>query len=467
MGSAQKSSPTGTSIQGKVVNSSGDPVPGATVFAQKGSLSPIQVTSGADGSFSISSLESGAYTLRAEKPGIGSVTSHVLTLQAGERKRTELMLVLMPPAAGPSGASGSLLTGDGMELSDSPTFAVAGVTDWSNAGGHGSDIRVRTGEALAKETVALKGDGSSQPAGIGTDTATITAERRHELLQAREEVQKALAIKETSQGHKTLGDLDEQLSDSVAALREYEIATRLDPAEANYFAWGAELLVHKAALPAAEVFRKGVVSHPASARMLAGLGAALYAAGAYEDAAGKLCEASDMRPSDPAPYMFLGRMQKAATATVPCVEPRLARWQGAEPNSALANYYYAVALWKRAMNSGDTSSLQRAEALLGKAVNLAPNFAEARLQLGILQFDRGDTSAAIGNYEKTAALNPQLAEPHFRLAAAYKRAGEQGKADRELALYKEALKAETAEEERKRHELQQFVVVMKSDAPAR
>ena len=47
-----------------------------------------------------------------------------------------------------------------MEFADKPNFTVAGVTDWTAVGGHGSDATLRTSEALARETVTLKPQGS-------------------------------------------------------------------------------------------------------------------------------------------------------------------------------------------------------------------------------------------------------------------------------------------------------------------
>ena len=96
--------------------------------------------------------------------------------------------------------------------------------------------------------------------------------------------------------HRLLGDIAEQSGDPLRAVREYEAAARLDPSEQNYFEWGAELLLHRAILPAIEVFTKGSTAHPKSARMMAGLGAALYASGRYEEAASRLCAASVETP---------------------------------------------------------------------------------------------------------------------------------------------------------------------------
>ena len=46
-----------------------------------------------------------------------------------------------------------------MEFFDKPNFTIAGVTDWTAVGGHGSDSALRTSEDLARETLTLKPDG--------------------------------------------------------------------------------------------------------------------------------------------------------------------------------------------------------------------------------------------------------------------------------------------------------------------
>jgi tetratricopeptide (TPR) repeat protein len=125
----------------------------------------------------------------------------------------------------------------------------------------------------------------------------------------------------------------------------------MDPSEQNYFEWGSELLLHKAAQPAAEVFAKGSAAHPNSARMLTGLGAALYSNGSLDEAARRLCAASDLQPTDTAPYLFLGKIEKATPAPLPCSEQKLARFVQQQPGNALANYYYAISIRKREKGS--------------------------------------------------------------------------------------------------------------------
>src|SRR2546425_5657419 len=432
------------------------------------------------------------------------------------------------PSSGAS--QSSLSSAGAMEFKDEPNFTVAGITDWINVGLHASDTTSRTSDALAKETRALKSSGSEENSAGPPEAGTTSRETREsenklraalvkvpgsfeanrqlgefyflskryreaipyleaayklnsgnqanaynralayrasgDRARAREQVGKMLTNADKAEGHHLLGDLDERLGDSLGAVREYEQAARLDPSERNYFEWGTELLLHKAALPAVEVFTKEFGADPNSARMLAGLGAALYASGSYDDAARRLCDASDLRPADPAPYLFLGKMEKAAAAPLPCGEQKLARFVRDQPGNALANYYYALSLWKRARGSGNSAGLQQAEALLERAATIDPKFGEAYLQLGILYSARASFDQAMGAYKKAIEVTPQLGEAHYRLGLAYKRIGEESKAQQEFQAYQQIEKTEAAAIEGQRRELRQFLIILKDQPTA-
>jgi len=458
-------------VEGTVRNSAGEPIADATVFLEgKDPSSSDQMKTKADGSFLISVLSRGTYTLRAEKSGWRKSVSSSLVLSAGDELHVDLVLESLGAAhadsSGASGTSGS--SPAAMEFDDKPNFTVAGVTDWNNTGIHGSDVSQRTSEALVKETLALKSGGSEKTSPAISDGVTTTVhsnETEKELREARESAKKMLANAETADVHRLLGELDERLGDPLEAVREYERATLMDPSEQNYFEWGTELLLHRADQPAVEVFTKGSRAHPDSARMLAGLGAALYAGGNSEDAARKLCEAADLKPADPAPYLFLGKMEKAGPAVLPCSEQKLARFVRDQPGNALGNYYYGIVLWKRDRGSENPADLRRAEALLEKAVTIDPKLGEAYLQLGILHSGRGRFEQSIRDFKKAIEVSPQLSEAHYRLGIAYRRMRVETKAEQEFRVYEQMEKAETAAIESQRRELRQFLIILK-DQPA-
>jgi tetratricopeptide (TPR) repeat protein len=453
-------------VEGTVRSAAGEAVPDAVVLLEgKEHSNSAETRTKADGTFVLSVFGSGTFTLRAEKSGWRKSVLSLLVLAAGDKKRVDLVLEPLPAAHPDSSGASSTSR---MEFDDKPNFTVAGVTDWNNAGMHGSDATARTSDALAKETLALKNERASENSGADTNVGANSLNSREseeQLRAARERARKMLANGETADAHRLLGELDERLGEPLEAVREFERAARMDASEQNYFEWGTELLLHKADQPAVEVFTKGSRMHPESARMLAGLGAALYASGSYEEAARRMCEASDLKPGDFAPYLFLGKMQKAATALLPCSEEKLARFVREQPGNALANYYYGLTLWKRDRGSDNSSGLQQAEGLLKKAVAIDPKFGEAHLQLGILHSGSSGSDQAIRDYKKAIEVSPQLSEPHYRLGLAYRRRGEESKAEQEFQVYEQMEKAETAAVESQRRELRQFMIILK-DQPA-
>jgi tetratricopeptide (TPR) repeat protein len=412
-------------VQGSVVNSTGTAVGDASVrLEQEGVPGARETKTSAAGVFTFSALPVGNYQLSAQKAELRTRSSTVQVGSPGDEKHVDLVLNNAQPSI------------QAMEFADQPNFTVAGVTDWTAVGGHGSDATLRTSEALARETLSLKPDGS------GRNTMDRSVPQHDADL------------------HRQLGELDEKKGDPLAAVREDEQAVRLDPSEQNYFAWGSELLLHRAVWQAAEVFRNGSKAHPHSARMLTALGTALFAAALYDQAAASLCAASDLNPSDPEPYSFMGRIEMASPKPLACIEPRLARFVQAQPENSLGNYFYAMAIWKRQDQPVDPKAEHQVEALLTKAVAIDPKCSDAYLQLGILSFSQHQPEKAIGFYTRAIQSNPQLGEAHYRLGVAYDRIGSPEKAAQEFKLHDEIEKQQAAAVEQQRREVKQFQVVL-------
>lgn len=357
---------------------------------------------------------------------------------------------------------------------DEPQFTVAGVTDPTNLGGHGADTIVRTKESLARDTASLgrTATPAAQPAESGTPYTRVRAyadagqyERARESLREGFAGNKLAQMSPADQAalHHLRGEIEEKLNNPVQAAREFQRAAELEASESNVFDWGAELLLHRAPEPAAEVFARGRRLFPRSVRMLAGLGVAWYARGSYDQAAGSLCQASDLNPSDASPYLFLGKIMAAGAEQSEGVAQRLQRFARLQPDNSQANYFYALSLWKQRGVAGDSKTLERVESLLQKAVLLDPRFALGHLQLGIIYSERKDFPRAIAAYQEAAQADPGLPEPHYRLAQALKRTGETEKSQAELRLYEQTSKDAQEQIARQRKELQQFVV--KSGAP--
>lgn len=505
----QENKATSGSLHGTVRDVRGASVADASI-SLKHANSKENTTAATDsqGNYLLTGLPEGVYSLHVSKTGVGERGLASLFLTSGENKSMDVILE-------PSSASETALP----QFFDQPQFTVSGVTDTTSLGGHGSDTIVRTRESIAKETASL-GKPSAQPAiasaalenslreslkhdpesfdanhrlgrllvetgrpgsaipyleraarasptdyGTACDLALANADAGN-YAQARDDARKLLEIQDKAEGHHLLGDAEEKLGNSLEAVHQYQRAAEMDPSEPYLFDWGSELLLHHAPEPAEEVFTNGHRRFPRSVRMLIGLGAASFARGSYEQAVQRLCEASDLDPNNPAPYLFLGKMQSADKIPSAELVEKLHRFATLQPQNAQANYYYAVALWKEGRNAQNKAQVSQIEDLLASAIRLDPKFAPAELQLGILKSEQGDYAAAISHFNRAAQIDPQLEETHYRLSQAYREVKQTDKAKEELRIYQEFSKKSSEQVQREHHEIQQFVYTLR-DQPTR
>jgi tetratricopeptide (TPR) repeat protein len=517
---------TGATIRGSVTDSAGKFVADALVrLKNPNAQTPSETKTNSTGGFEFSGLSAGSYALAAEKSGVRSTSTVIVTLSEDDRKQVDLILGSTADGQPNKSAVSSASSEQPMGFSDTPNFTVAGVTDWTAVGGHGSDSILRTSEDLARETAALKPQSAAARVSGRTSKATepresesqlrsalatapgsfranhelgafyLQADREHDALplleaayrldpandanerdlalayqeagdlrQARAHVGNLLKRSNDADLDRMAAELDEKLGDPLAAVQEYQQAVSLDPSEQNYFAWGSELLLHRAVWQAAEVFRNGVKAHSNSARLQTALGTALFAGALYDDSARSLCAASDLEPSNSEPYIFMGRIIMAAPAPLPCVEAKLARFVQQKPDSSVANYLYAMAMWKQHQSSSDNPALPQVETLLTKAVTIDPKCSDGYLQLGILAASQHHYEKAVQLYTRAIEVDPQLGEAHYRLGVAYDRLGEREKAAREYQLHDKIEKRQAAAIEQQRRDVKQFVVVQTQPA---
>jgi tetratricopeptide (TPR) repeat protein len=312
---------------------------------------------------------------------------------------------------------------------DEPQFVVAGVTDDTYRGGHGSGTLLRSTEALAKATASLSGP---------------------------------MANADGEDSHHALAEAEERSGDPLQAVREFQRAAESNPNERNLFDWGLELMSHRAPQPAAEVFSNGIRRFPQSVRMLLGLASARYSAGQYEGAAQCFFKAADLAPSDPNPYLLLGKVQSREITESAGYQERMARFARLQPENAFANYYYAVTIWNRSSGPERSESLTNVRDLLQKAIVLDAHLGLAYLQLGIVYADQREYSNAIHAYLQAINVSPDLEEAHYRLSEAYRLTGDSARAAQELALFNQLSKHSAEKLERERRGLQQFVITLRN-----
>jgi tetratricopeptide (TPR) repeat protein len=493
------------------------PVAGAVVRLEPQNTSgTMETRTDAHGNFTLSGLRAGNYQLTAEKAGLQIRSVHITVSPSGCLGKIDLILndaQSLPQTHGRQSSASALP----MQFADKPNFTVAGITDWTAVGGHGSDSILRTSEALTRETLALKPEEQNtakppSPANANESEARLRAalarspgsfqanyqlgefylrsgkfresvpllekassinpsdvQNQYDLAWAYDQsgntaqalalVNQLLASHNSADLHRLAGQLNEKLGRPLVTVREFEQAVRLDPSEQNYFEWGSELLFHRAIWQAQQVFSQGAKAYPHSSRMLTALGTALFAGALYDKSALSLCQASDLDPANIQPYIFMGKVQMAAPNPLPCIETKLARFVREQPQNYLANYLYAMAILKRHQLSADPHAIKQAEGLLQNAVHLNNTCGEAYLQLGILSYSRHNVDQAINYYQKAIASSPQLGESYYRLGVAYDRLGKTAKAQQEFQLHDEIEKKQAEAVDNRRREIKQFRIV--------
>ena len=514
--------PKGAILSGVVLDPAGRVAGDAHVVLRRNNSRVTRETStDAAGRFAFNEVATGAFTLTASSGTLRSEEVPVTVSTLGEHPLITLVLARSGIQHSASGADGA---GQAMQFADNPDFAIAAVTDWTAAGGHGSDSSLRTSEALTREAVKLNSDNTqpaaAAPPGEGESGESESALRaaaandpkgfeanyrlgrfyfqvgryedavsplqaayqadstsydnEYDLAQAlrlagdtarsRWHVQRLLARRPSADLHRMEGELDEKLGDPLSAVHEFQEAASKDPSEENYFAWGSELLFHRAIWQAKEVFDEGARLYPHSARMLTARGAALFAGALYDEAALDLCRASDLNPEDAEPYLFMGKIEIAAPDPLPCVVAKLARFEKLQPANSMANYYYGMALWKQQGLARDPQLMERVKTMLARAVSLDPKCADGYLELGNLSAGEERWEQAIDFYLKAIQANPDLSDAHYRLGVVYERVGEKAKAREQFQLHDAIARKQAAEIQRQRKAVKQFLVVLPDQA---
>jgi tetratricopeptide (TPR) repeat protein len=278
------------------------------------------------------------------------------------------------------------------------------------------------------------------------------------LEEARRLVESMLPQKPSGELHNLLGRIDEKQGRFVEAANQFADAAHLDPSEDNLFVWGGELLSHRTYVAAIDVFRQGSQLHPDSPRLLIGLGMALYARGEYKDAIESLLRAADLKPGDARCYLYLSKAFLSSPDQADAVITRFQRYAELEPNNAMAQYYYAIALWKGRRSGNTEIDYPAVQSLLEKSVALDGASADAHLQLGILYTDQHAYEKAFPQYQRALQLDPASPDAHFRMGRYYLHAGEKEKAQIEFDRFKDLQAQHHAEEDKAKSEVQQFVV---------
>jgi tetratricopeptide (TPR) repeat protein len=223
-----------------------------------------------------------------------------------------------------------------------------------------------------------------------------------------------------------------------AAAEQFRLAAAAQPDEAGLVAEGIALLLEGEVDGAEAIFRRALnqAGGPTAFAPL-GLGAALFQHGQVAAALHLLLDAGTAQPSESAPFGFIAiAVRSAEPATLTHVIDVLTSLTQRVPKGS-ANYALACALIAAAGGAPDGPQSAQIEANLKEAVALDPQLADAHFRLAGIYAAREDLSSAIAEYRAALDCDPRLIEAHYRLGQLYVRSGQTQLAADQLKLHQQ------------------------------
>ncbi len=244
-----------------------------------------------------------------------------------------------------------------------------------------------------------------------------------------------LLRRDTAELHFLLGTIAAVQKNTRDAAAQFQTAATMDSSEDNLFALGTTL-IRLDFIAATTVLQYGLKMYPASVKMHVALALALYAQDRGEEGALLLLRASDLDPSDVHPMEVLADTGIVPPSVRPAAERQFADLRRRYPADGLILFDEAM------VRSGRWSGEQAAP--LGDlmdeikaALKLDPHLSKAFFELGVLCDESKDFRGEISALKSAIELNPRVERYHFRLAFAYRQAGDLDAFKRELAIYED------------------------------
>ncbi|HEY0796078.1 MAG TPA: tetratricopeptide repeat protein [Acidisarcina sp.] len=521
---AAQATEVASSVKGTVRDEQGTPLPGATVTLtdHQAPGTTKQTKSGRDGEYSFSQVSIGEQTVSAALEGYESSSVAIPRLLESRTKSAKVDLTLThassatnSSAAKPNSASRhpplqfeasgihGLIDPGGYSASASADAApgmLRGIADVKRSGGNVDSASVNSWPCelepkLLKAVLdnpdheeALRSLGQFYVAHHQPAKALPLLERASQinatdyeasrdigvaLLQsgefgaARTQFASLIERNDRAELHQLLAKADEGSGMFRQAAEEYKRSNMASSSEEALFGVGYEWLLAGSPAEALNAFEAGLEKYPRSVPLHIGTGAAQFLLSQFSSAVNSFLGAVDVDPADPRPYSFLAAASGLSADQHDRVREAFRRFSEINPNSAEANYYYALSLVRQvpALQDHIHGEAANPETLLKTAINLDPAMAKAHLELADVYVARNDYQAALPEYEAAVRLDPALSEAHYRLAIAYKRAGHPGQSAREMQLFQNAKAAKPFNFANQDFDIAQFISVI--DTPTR
>ena len=164
---------------------------------------------------------------------------------------------------------------------------------------------------------------------------------------------------------------------------------------------------------------------------------------------------------------FLSKAYDSSPTQADNVIQRFKRYADLEPRNAMAQYYYAMSLWKGKRTEDASLDAGTVQTLLQKSVALDATLPDAHVQLGNLYADQHQYDKSIPEYVRAIELNANLPDAHYRLGQDYVHTGQKERAQAEFDVYQKQRAEHMAEVDKERAEVQQFVYAAKTAPSAK
>lgn len=252
------------------------------------------------------------------------------------------------------------------------------------------------------------------------------------------------SIPENAEANNLLGRVEEARGNLQAAGTAFQRAATLEPRNEDYRLDQASFqLQHEDPQAALEGFAAAAAEFPVSWRIRLGFGAAQYLAGKPEQAAETLLTAASLQPRAQLTYSLLGSLYDMASSAQDRIAAALAAYLKAKPDDGAAYCAYGKILAAR-IKTGGSGGYGPAREVLRKAIALAPDLADAYVQLAAIALEEGRTEESRNLLRRAMEMDPRAPEPHYRLANLYQRLGLRSEAAAEAALFTKLKAAQTA-----------------------
>lgn len=306
-----------------------------------------------------------------------------------------------------------------------------------------------TTEAIVDLKRAAELDSANPDTLFNLALAEFRAGKAKEALASAENCRK---LRDSAELEGLLGDIQEALGDNLAAVRSYQAALAMAPAEENHhLALALEFIRHRNFEPAKLVLEQAEKKFPSSWRVQVALGMVEYFVGTKENASKILLRAMDLASDPELALRYLGEVELDETAAPdpPAVE-RICAFAKSHPSSARAQSYCGALMFRNDFASRDNSRADDIVRRLSFAATLLQDDPTPHCELGRVYDWLEKWEPASKEFEACTRLNPNSVQAHYRLSQVYRHLGDTERSREELKLYKAA--SQKLAEENEQHE---------------